>query len=130
LKEKTIVAYTGNTPPPVSEPVIDADSLTIEIEDDEEEFNMAENSDDYEEVIRRQDDIDQYTHEFICRLIGVEPDDISLEDIGIDTKTLEAIEDQIEDILHEHGITIYRPTMIPISDGTEIMVPSIFDTYN
>ena len=105
----------------------DDEVLIPETEEDDEPVCIAENADDYEEVLRRQDDIDQLTSEYIKGLLGVDVDDFDIADIGIDTAALNSIEDAFEDILYEFGITIYRPIIVTDEDGNEVFATSAYE---
>lgn len=97
------------------------------VNEPDEGIGIADNADDYEEVIRRQDDIDQLTADYLRALIGIDGEMLDLGDLGIDIDSLNAIEDAIEDLLNDFGITIYRPTIIEDENGHEIIVSSVYD---
>ena len=115
--QRTIVVDGGN-------PI---DTAVRSEEEAEDKIEIAENADAYEEVIRRQDNIDQLTADYLRALIGIDDGTIDLDDIGIDTESLYAIEDAIEEILNDFGINIYRPTIIEDENGNEIIISNMFD---
>ena len=79
--------------------------------DDDDDFDIDDDGEcpDYEDVLRRQDDIDQLTSDFILGMLGEDAMEFDLADFGIDTALLDQIEDKLEDVLHEFGLETYRP---------------------
>jgi len=80
------------------------------------------------EMQRRIDEIDQLTADYILSLVDCP--DAGLEDFGIEVSDLETIEDAIEDVLHQFGVTIYRPTIVEDDRGVETIVFSRYDEYD
>lgn len=119
MNSRTIIMFDDQ-----DEEIVVADAIAAE---QEEESEIAENADDIEEMIRRQDDIDQLTSDYIIALMGMTDYNFDISEFGIDTKELSAIEDEFEAILYEHGITIYRPVMCKDANGEEIIVSSIYE---
>lgn len=111
LKKKTIVA-DGGFPAAKREPPKEPDKVL-----------------DFDEVVRRNDDIDQLTADYIEALMEDEFE-FDPDGLGLDPKTLEAIEDAFESILADHGIFIYRPTVIEDEEtGLEVIVPSAYSRF-
>ncbi|MBQ8619129.1 MAG: hypothetical protein IJ418_16730 [Clostridia bacterium] len=92
-------------------------------EDDEPEFDI-----DTDELDSRNAEVDDLTAEYILSLMNVEGYD--LEDFGIEVQDLEAIEDAIEEILYQYGLTIYRPTIVEDEDGSERIVASKYEALD
>ena len=59
-----------------------------------------------------------------------ETEGYDLEDFGIEAQDLEAIEDAIEEILYQYGLTIYRPTIVEDEDGSERIVASKYEALD
>lgn len=79
---------------------------------------------DYKKVLQRQDDIDQLTAEYISALVYPELD----REFDFEPDMLEMIENRFEQILaDEFGIFIYRPAILTLEDGSELLVESIYD---
>lgn len=112
IREIHIVGET-----PEDDSVQDVDVTEAEINCDQEDIS-------YEELLRRQDDIDQLTSDYISCLMYPHIEDT----IDFEPEVLEKIENRIEEVLaEEFGIIIYRPTALRRNDGSEVIVPSIYD---
>lgn len=98
---------------------------TIPEEVDDEEIEIAENADDYELVIRRHDDVEQLTADYIIALMGLEDAGFDAIEIGLDPATLTAIVEDIEDLLTEYGIEVYHPVMVRDKEGYEFLVHNL-----
>lgn len=98
-------------------------SPCVDDEDDEQGFDI-----DMDELDFRNAEVDDLTAEYILSLMNIEGYD--LEDLGIEARDLEAIEDAIEEILYEHGLTIYRPIIIEDEDGIERIVSSKYEALD
>lgn len=81
---------------------------------------------DYEKVLRRTDEIDQLTADFILALVNLDPENTDLSDLGIEIDDLAGIEDEIERILLDKGIPIDRP-FIESEDGGDVYYENAFD---
>lgn len=82
---------------------------------------------DYEEVLRRQDDIDQLTADYISNLVHPFGDEV----VDLEPAILEQIENRFEEVLaDEFGIYIYRPTILRGNDGAERVVASAYEDYS
>lgn len=103
-------------------------SAVIDDDDDYEIESGSETELDLNEMDARNAEIDDLTSEYILNLIYVEGYD--LEDLGIEAQQLEAIEDAIEEILYEHGLTIYRPIIVEDEDGSERIVSSKYEALD
>ena len=103
-------------------------SAVIDDDDDYEIESGSETELDLDEMDARNAEIDDLTSEYILNLMYVEGYD--LEDLGIEAQQLEAIEDAIEEILYEYGLTIYRPTIIENEDGSERIVSSKYEALD
>ena len=79
---------------------------------------------DTDEVDARNYEVDQLTIGYILDLMGLEGADAI--DIGLDAETLESIEDSFEEVLSEHGITIYRPIILEDENGSEYIASSAY----
>lgn len=102
----------------------DSDLEAVQEEREGSEIESDDSELDFSEVIRRNDDIDQLTADYIMGLMGLE--DFAPEDIGLDTETLDEIEDAFEEVLDGFGFTIYRPTIVEDENGFEHIVHSRF----
>ena len=79
---------------------------------------------DYEEVLRRQDDIDQLTADYISNLVYPH----GYEAVDLEPAVLEQIENRFEEVLaDEFGIYIYRPTVLYDKNGAERVVASAYE---
>jgi len=103
-------------------------SSVVDDDDDCEIESGSETELDLDEMDARNAEIDDLTSEYILNLMYVEGYD--LEDLGIEAQQLEAIEDAIEEILYEYGLTIYRPTIIENEDGSERIVSSKYEALD
>lgn len=82
---------------------------------------------DYELIEEREAEIDELLIEFVSNLMGADPpenQDMVFEVLG---EELESLKDEFEAVLADHGITIYRPTTIEHTDGTKVMINSIYE---
>lgn len=81
---------------------------------------------DYEAIEKRECELDELVGNFIFDLVGVEgSSERDMVGFGIQDE-LEDIKDDIEKILAQHGIFIYRPTIIIDAEGNEVLVDSTY----
>ena len=107
------IQIVGESPPKVLE--------SPKVQDDKP---LIPDGADYEEVLRRQDDIDQLTADYITAMVYPQLD----QEVELEPDTLEMIENRFEEILaNEFGIFIYRPAIVTRDDGSEVFVENIYD---
>lgn len=87
------------------------------------ENDLAIEDIDYEAILRRNDDIDQLTADYINSLMDPYGDDYQ----EFESDILEEIENRFEQVLaDEFGIYIYRPTILRDDNGVEMVVSSLY----
>lgn len=87
---------------------------------DEVDFNIIE---------ERESEIDEIIKEFIFSLADVQtPDERDIALYGFKDE-IESLKDEIEEVLAEHGIFIYRPTIIENTEGDEVVVNSYYEEF-
>lgn len=82
---------------------------------------------DYALIEEREAEIDELLVEFVSNLMGAnfpEDQDVVFEVLS---EELESLKDEFEAVLADHGIAIYRPTTIERTDGTKVMINSIYE---
>lgn len=93
--------------------------------DVQDDSPVCDNDLDYEEVLRRQDDIDQLTADYLSNLVHPHGDEI----IDLEPAILEQIENRFEEVLaDEFGIYIYRPIILRDENGAEYIAESAYDS--
>ena len=84
-----------------------------------------ENEIDYDLIEERESEIDELLLNFICDLAKAETDE-EFDEICAMLEDLEDLKDEIETLLADRGILIYRPTIVEDKDGKEIIVNSVY----
>ena len=89
--------------------------------------SKEENEVDYNIIEERESEIDELMKDFICALVGAdEPEERDMVSYGLQDE-LESLKDEFEEVLANHGIIIYRPTIIEGADGNEIVTGSLYE---
>ena len=90
---------------------------------------QEENDDgiDYESIEERESELDGIITDFVCELLSADsPDERDMISFSLQDE-LEVMKDEIEEVLANHGIAIYRPTIIEDEDGNETIVDSLYE---
>ena len=124
MARKICVVMDAPKPQIIEEPdePVDRPTYLPPMKDDEED------QDDYDRIDERENELDALVSGFILDLIGTEdPEERDLERFYLQDE-IELLKDEIEEVLANHGITIYRPTIMVDDDGNEVVVDSIYET--
>lgn len=107
--------------------VMDEQPVVQQTEIPEEIHPQHEEEVDYEIIEQREGEIDELMTEFICALVGAdEPEEKDLVGYVLQDE-LESLKDEFEEVLANHGIIIHRPTIVEDSNGSEVIVNSLYE---